>query len=295
MQINRLFEIIYILTDKKTVTASYLAERFEVSQRTVYRDIELLSQCGIPVYTVKGKGGGIRILDNFVLDKSLISQEEQAQIMTALAAMAPVPNIKDSGIASKLSALFQRENDSWICVDFSSWNYGEQNIFDTLRDSVINRNAVEIDYINSRGETSRRTAEPLKMWFKGSAWYVIAYCRRAEAMRIFRLSRIKKITVLDETFERKDADFEYTSENTHIDTVKLVLKITPESEYRVYDEFSDFIKNGDGSFTVKGEYPENDWLYGYILSFGETAEVIEPAHIKEIIKNKIKKLSEIYS
>lgn len=111
MQINRLFEIIYILLDKKTVTANELAKKFEVSSRTIYRDVEILSGAGIPIYTTKGKGGGISILDNFILDKSVISKEEQSAIITALTAMSVLPNVKKTGIADKMSLLF-KSNDS---------------------------------------------------------------------------------------------------------------------------------------------------------------------------------------
>ena len=109
MQINRLFEIIYILLDKKTVTANELAKKFEVSSRTIYRDVEILSGAGIPIYTTKGKGGGISILDNFILDKSVISKEEQSAIITALTAMSVLPNVEKTGIADK-SVLQSRLN-----------------------------------------------------------------------------------------------------------------------------------------------------------------------------------------
>ena len=139
MQINRLFEIIYILLDKKTVTANELAKKFEVSSRTIYRDVEILSGAGIPIYTTKGKGGGISILDNFILDKSVISKEEQSAIITALTAMSVLPNVEKTGIADKMSLLFKSNDSSWIDVDFSDWNVKQKNFFDKIRDSIIER------------------------------------------------------------------------------------------------------------------------------------------------------------
>ena len=132
MQINRLFEIIYILLDKKTVTANELAKKFEVSSRTIYRDVEILSGAGIPIYTTKGKGGGISILDNFILDKSVISKEEQSAIITALTAMSVLPNVEKTGIADKMSLLFKSNDSSWIDVDFSDWNVEQKNFFDKV-------------------------------------------------------------------------------------------------------------------------------------------------------------------
>lgn len=287
MQIHRLFEIIYILLDKKTVTANELSERFEVSRRTIYRDIELLSGAGIPVYTTRGKSGGIGILDNFVLDKSLISDKEQTDIMTALIAMASLPNIEKSGITSKMSSLFHKNDYSWINVDYSDWDISQKNTFDKLKSAVIEHCVIELEYVNSRGEMSSREAEPLQLWYKSRAWYLIAYCRKAEAYRIFRLSRIREMKVTDEKFKRKLPEIEYGNENYEVKTTKIVLKIHPEMAHRVYDEFYDVEKSSDGYFIVKMNYCEDEWLYGYILSFGKYAKVIEPIRIQNLIKERI--------
>ena len=146
MQINRLFEIIYILLDKKTVTANELAKKFEVSSRTIYRDIEILSGAGIPIYTTKGKGGGISILDNFILDKSVISKEEQSAIITALTAMSVLPNVEKTGIADKMSITFLNLKRQFhgFDVDFSDWNVEQKNFFDKIRDSIIERFALKL-------------------------------------------------------------------------------------------------------------------------------------------------------
>lgn len=289
MQINRLFEIIYILLDKKTVTADYLANKFEVSRRTIYRDIETLSQSGIPIFTERGKNGGISILENFILDKSVISEEEQSAILTALAALSGLPNVNRTEIMNKLSCLFGKENASWISVDFSEWNINRERIFDKLKTAVIESHSVSFEYINSCGEFSSRTAEPLQLWFKGRAWYLTAYCRKAEDYRIFRLSRMRNLTVGKEKFERELPVFEYGYENLSDNQTEVTLRISPKAEYRVYDEFQDFQKTDDGSFLVKIRCPEDEWLYGYIMSFGEYAEVTEPLRIKEIIKEKLEK------
>lgn len=289
MQINRLFEIIYILLDKKTVTAADLADRFEVSRRTVYRDIELLSQSGIPIYTTKGKNGGIGILDNFVLDKSLISDKEQSEIITALAAMAALPNVEKTGTESKLSLLFHKNDASWINVDFSWWGASQQNVFDKLKRAVIEKRVTELEYINSKGLLSIRAVEPLQLWFKSRTWYLIAYCQKAEDYRIFRLSRMKGINVTEQVFDRDMGGFEYDEDDTSVITVEVTLRISPEMEYRVYDEFQNIERDGDGYFIVKMNCHEDDWLYGYIMSFGEYAQVTEPARIRNIIKEKINK------
>ena len=249
MQINRLFEIIYILLDKKTVTANELAKKFEVSSRTIYRDVEILSGAGIPIYTTKGKGGGISILDDFILDKSVISKEEQSAIITALTAMSVLPNVEKTGIADKMSLLFKSNDSSWIDVDFSDWNVKQKNFFDKIRDSIIERFALKLKYINSNGEISERIAEPLKLYFKSKSWYLIAYCRKADDYRIFRLSRIRDVEVTNEHFEREMCEYKYDNDDENI-CVNVKLKISKNAEYRVYDEFRDAEKTADGDFIV---------------------------------------------
>ena len=125
MQINRLFEIVYILLDKNTTSAKELAEHFEVSTRTIYRDVDTLSKAGIPIYATQGKNGGIALLDNFVLNKTVISEDEQNNILFALKSFTATayPEIEDT--LSKLSSLFKKDNRNWIEVDFSNW--GNEN------------------------------------------------------------------------------------------------------------------------------------------------------------------------
>ena len=248
MQINRLFEIIYILLDKKTVTANELAKKFEVSSRTIYRDIEILSGAGIPIYTNKGKGGGISILDNFILDKSVISKEEQSAIITALTAMSVLPKCcKKQVLRIKCHYFLNLTDNSWIDVDFSDWNVEQKNFFDKIRDSIIERFALKLKYINSNGEISERIAEPLKLYFKSKSWYLIAYCRKADDYRMFRLSRIREVEVTNEHFEREMCEYKYDNDDENI-CVNVKLKISKNAEYRVYDEFQDAEKNSGRRF-----------------------------------------------
>ena len=121
MPINRLFEIVYVLMEKSTVTAKELAGRFEVSQRTIYRDIETLSESGIPVYMTKGKGGGISLLPEFVFNKALLTEEERREILTSMRAVSALSLSSKSGALSKMQNLFGQRQCDWIEVDFSSW------------------------------------------------------------------------------------------------------------------------------------------------------------------------------
>lgn len=291
MQINRLFEIVYILLERKTITAKELAERFEVSTRTIYRDIEILSQAKIPVYANKGNGGGIGLLEDYVLDKSVLSEEEQNQILFALQSMEKISNQDEKNILEKMSSIFNKSKTNWIDVDFSDWGTnGEQDqTFNLIRNAILKHNVIEFVYYNSYGEEKKRQAEPLQIYFKDKSWYLKAYCRLKQDYRLFKISRMKDIKLLNETFERelpqiKENKFDYK-------TIQLELEISKDMSYRVYDEFKmeDIIKNKNGDFIIKVEFPENDWVYGYILSFGENVKVLSPGYVKSIIKEKLQK------
>ncbi|MEA4962277.1 helix-turn-helix transcriptional regulator [Lutispora sp.] len=293
-----MLQIVYILLNRKTITASKLAERFEVSQRTIYRDIDALCQAGIPVYTSKGKNGGISILDNFVLNKSVFSKGEQNEIIAALQSLSAVNYPEADRVLSKLSNIFDSKSNDWIEIDFSGWGNLKQEMLASIKNAVINKKVISFEYYNTYREKALRTVEPLQLLFKGKAWYLKAFCRAKRSMRLFKLSRIKNIQILDEHFNRQleneaSVAFDIGPDKNIVD---IMMKIHSSQAYRVYDEFDDaqISLNEDGSFTICVSYPEDEWVYGYILSFGMYAEVIEPARIKKIIKEQLEKTLDFY-
>jgi len=185
MQVNnRLFEIVYILLQKKKTTAKELADRFEVSTRTIYRDIETLSRANIPIYANKGKDGGIALLDEYVLNKTILSEEEQNQILFALQGMKKVKGQEQEDILEKLSILFNKKIDDLIKIDFSNWGYAKEERFDIIKSAILNKQLVQFTYYNSNGEKSKRIVEPLQIWFKDKSWYLVSYCKLKEDYRI---------------------------------------------------------------------------------------------------------------
>lgn len=296
MQINRLFEIVYLLLKRKTITAKELANRFEVSTRTIYRDVEILSNAKIPIYTTKGKGGGISLLDDYVLNKSILSEEEQNQILFALQSMEKINNQSEKKILEKVSTIFNKSKTNWIEVDFSDWGtIGEtENTFQLIKEAVLNRQVLEFIYYNSYGQENKRKVEPLQIYFKDKAWYLKAYCREKQDYRLFKISRMKDIRILEESFERELPPIVDKKQN--IKTITLELEISKDMAYRVYDEFKkeNITQKTNGDFIVKVQYPENDWVYGYILSFGEYIKVISPEHVKKWVKEKLEKAIKNY-
>ena len=300
MQINRLFEMVYILLNKKQVTAKELSERFEVSTRTIYRDIEALCEAGVPIYTNKGKGGGIRLMENFVLNKSYLSSSEQQEIVAALQGLRATPFSEQNEVLGKLSALFGTEEAEWIEVDFGSWDQGEKEKFDQIKAAILEKRVVAFDYYNARMEKLSRQVEPMQLYFKEKSWYLKGYCRLREEMRLFKLRRIKQLEVLETHFERAlkvlHDEQERQTQSAYRQPKGVKLWVDKSQAYRVYDEFDekDIIEDQEGNFIVETHFPEDEWLYSYFLSYGAKAKVLEPANIKEKIKKRLKEAYSLY-
>jgi len=296
MQINRLFEIVYILLDRKTITSKELAERFEVSSRTIYRDIETLSSAGIPVYMSKGRGGGISLLPDFVLNKAVITDAEKEDILSSLKAVSAVTLSKTDTALKKLSSLFGESNTDWIEVNFSSWTNTrrETETFHTIKSAIIGKRVLSFRYASAKGQQTTREAEPLKLCFKSGAWYLYGYCRSRSDFRFFKLKRIRELCVSEQTFQRKSPDQIFSDQNVFQEEyVTLKLRLSPQVAYRVYDEFDCYEQQEDGSFIAEINYPKGEWIFYYITSFGSHCEVLEPEDVrngvKEALQNALKK------
>lgn len=289
MRLSRLFGIVHLLIEKKCMPAKDIAARFEVSVRTIYRDVDALSTAGIPVYAIQGKGGGICIHDRYVLNKTILSEKEQTQILTALHSISAAQHDGTEKVLSKLSSLFQMTDTSWIEFDFSGWmqNGYEKTKFEMLKEAVLSCKTVAFSYSNTKGEQSHRTAEPLRLVFKGHSWYLYAYCRKRMDYRFFKLTRLNELQIKDEVYARV-APPPVCIPAYDYETINLVLKFKPEIAYRVYDEFSAVEKCTDGSLIVRQKMSKDEWLIGYILSFGAQVEVLEPKSIRDMIATQIK-------
>ena len=299
MKINRLIEIITLLLNRQSVTARELANRFCVSTRTIYRDVDVLSSAGIPIYTDKGKGGGISLLEDYTLNKTMLSKDESEGLILALKAMGATSYPEADTLLEKISSIFKNSNArDWIEVYFEGWGskVNENNRFTKIRDAIISNSVINFDYINGKGAKTNRNADPVKLIFDTYAWYLIAYCHNRNEHRMFRISRIKNLQLTDEHFIRRIIT-EQEKQYVHAPLIDLRLRCDEKALSSLYDTFSEqfIIQNNDGSFELKVKIPDEEWLYGYILSFGSHAEVIEPKHIREIIKNLAKEVFEKHS
>lgn len=296
MQESRLFKIVYYLLDKGQATAPELAEKLEVSVRTVYRDIDALSEAGIPVFAEAGRNGGIHLMKGFVLDKSLLSREEKQEILAAVQSINVTENIDSSETLQKLSAMFYDTPENWFEVDFSRWGNkrADNEKFELLKLAVIHRKHIKINYAGAGGEVSERTVQPLKLAYKAKAWYLKAFCIQKQDYRIFKLNRILKLEVLSEEFPYRS--FPKEDEDSEGEYQQVKLWFPKEMAYRVYDEFDETqverMENGD--FIVSAGIPEGTWLISFLLSFGTQAEIISPAWLKEVLAEQALLIYEKY-
>lgn len=300
MKLNRLLEITTILLNKRTVTASELAKRFSVSTRTIYRDIDVLSVSGVPVYATQGANGGISLLEDFTVNRTALSNNEKESILFALQTLQSTKYPEIDKVLEKLGSIFNNSVSDWISIDFSPWgaNPNAYNKFTDIKTAILQSRVIRIDYINSYNQRSSRIIEPMRLIFKSQAWYLWGFCREKQAYRTFRISRIKGVEIGEEVFDRNKvhAENEHSVEAEEKLYTHVVLQFAEEVLYRLYDDFDDQLlcDNGDGTYTLEIDFPEDEWLYGYILSFGCFVKVIEPERIRRIIKERSERIIEFY-
>lgn len=326
--IERLLGIIYILMNKGTVTAGELAERFEVSTRTIYRDIEALSIAGIPVYCKKGKNGGISLTEEFVLNKLLITREEQQEILSALVGLTETEvsdGSREQKILKKLGEFFQAEPVPWVNIDLSDWSGLRKQMYEDIKKAILTHHVVEFDYYGQNRPMSHRVVEPIQLQFKEYTWYLRAYCRERQDFRTFKLFRMQRLKVQEEMFVPKKENTSGAEENVkkvglntstavetqpdgkeqivQTDTAAPESSVTPlnlwidkREAYRIYDRFdeSELEVLPDGNFLVHCAYPLDEWVYSQVLWFGPSAKVLEPEHIRVEVQKRIKQMLENY-
>lgn len=282
---NRLFQMVYLLMEKGSLTAPQLAKHFEVSVRTIYRDIDILSGAGIPVYTSQGKGGGIFIQKSFVLNRALLSEKEQLHLIMALEGIRIADAQQTGTLVSKIRSLFQKYEPGWIEVDFSDWARAEDKVtvFDRLKAAILQNKSVSFIYFSGKREAVRRVVEPLKLVFKSRAWFVYGYCLLREDYRLFKLTRIRALEIMEERAYRPvPSQIFKQPEIYNPEVVALTLKFDRDVLYRVFDEFPSHVieETGDGVL-VKIALPYNEGLLSFIISFGDKAEILEPLALRD--------------
>lgn len=306
MKLERLFAITTLLMNRKRITALELAEYFEVSARTIYRDIEAIGQAGIPIVTYQGAGGGYEIMDNYKIDRQMFTADDFNSIMIALKGVATTyDDQKFASAISKLKLLTpETVNNSLtpdqLILDFSPWGGKTyQDKLELLKKAISECWVVEFKYTNYLGEISNRTVEPLTLILKGLTWYFHGFCRTRNDYRNFRLSRIRDLKIGGVKFQPR----ERTAEHYKIEdewkpehTVKLVLRFAPRLRSVIEDYYdADNVRtDAEGFLIVEAFFPDDEWSYNQILHFGEGVEVLEPESFRAVIREKARRILEKY-
>ena len=296
MQIHRLLEIVYTLLEKERVTAAELARNFGVSERTVYRDVDALSAAGIPVYMSKGYKGGISLLPGYAVEKSMLSDAEKTEILSALTALGAVRPDAQTAALGKLSSLFSSSSADWVEVDFSPWSGsgGDRDKFEALKTAILERKKISFFYY-STGGGELRVVCPLKLCFRGQSWYLYGFCVNRRENRFFKLRRMKDLNVSDER-HTLTAPAKVSERSAPAAAAKKNAKIiiSAKMAYRVYDEFNSCGRDENGDFIITVDYDRTEWLFPRLLTYGSECRIIEPASLRAEMKNFLEKVLKNY-
>lgn len=290
MLVERLFGIVYYILNHKKATINELAEIFEVSTRTINRDINKLSNAGIPIYTEVGRNGGVYLLNNFILDNVLLSEEEQKAILFAIKGTSGINPKTNEQIFLKLQALFKQSSDNWLQIDLSTWHHSKSmdNKFELIKQSILNKNQLEFIYTSPTEACKKRICNPYRLIFKSQSWYLQAFCLMENAFRYFKLTRMNTITNKNKSFlpiiPPDIPKIKYTSK-----IIDIQLEFSKDIFYRVYDEFdtNDIIFKDSEKLIVKTEFPDEKWLIRYLLSFGKSLKILSPNTIITRMKEEL--------
>lgn len=307
MQIDQLFEFVYILIDKKQVTAKEMAERFGVSTRTVYRWMEALSVSGIPVYSLKGRGGGIAISEKFSMDNTVLSEEERLAIVSSVKALENLSGKSGTSItperkaADKLSRLVASDTN-WLEVDFAPWSpEGSEvrNLFSILRDSILKKRQISFDYFTGDGRSEKRIVHPWKLVFRGQAWYLLGWCTLRKSERFFKLTRMRNLVMTSKNANvTRNQGIEESAQTSEYSAplIQIKARITKEKISYLMDSFicSEIKPQKNRYVNVTFMAPDTPWLCEILLSFGAQIKIVSPVKIKNTIAEMAEKITELY-
>lgn len=300
MKIDRLIGILSILLQKEKTTAPELAERFEVSRRTINRDIEDLCKAGIPIRTARGTGGGISIMDGYRMDRTILTSKDMQMILAGLRSLDSVSGSRYYGqLMEKIqtgSSEFISGRDSML-IDLSSW-YKDSLApkIEVIQSAIENRHLLEFNYYAPSGE-SIRTIEPYFLVFQWSSWYVWGWCLNREAYRLFKLNRMDRAAEIDRKFVCRDVPMpDLSNEKIFPGGIKVKVLFTPDMKWRLVEEFGPhcFTEADDGRLLFTADYMDMDNLVTWLLTFGAKAEVLEPVGARDIIRRNAEETIRIY-
>ncbi len=298
MKIYRLIGIITTLQQKKTVTAPYLAEKFQVSRRTINRDIEDICKAGIPLVTTQGAGGGISIMEGFSLDTTVFTRQELEAIFTGLKTLDSVsPSASGENLARKIGAVPSLEAAGHMAIDLAS-HYKEDlaSKLELIKSAIEASRCIAFRYYYEKGEDDK-LIEPCQIVFKWSDWYVFGFCRQRQDFRLYKLRRLWGLQVTQDAFSPREIPEEKRRFGSHMTDDYMVAAVyDPCVKYRLVEEYGPgwFTEQEDGKLYARRGFTTRQQAVDWFLGFGDKAKVLEPPEMVERMKSVLEAARGLY-
>lgn len=297
MKINRLVGVLTLLMQNGKMTAPQLAERFEVSRRTIQRDVEDLCMAGIPIVTTQGGGGGISLAEDFHLDSRLLKPEELQSVLTGLKSLGTVSDSQQmSRLIKKLSpneeALTGREE---MVIDLAShYKSSLSEKIALLREAIAQKRLITFDYYSSSGKSIRKT-EPYQITYKWAGWYVLCFCQNAQDFRLFKLNRLWNLKLLKECFTPRPIPDDKVDQSFK-DEHQVTLLFDPSVQYLLIETYGpgSYVVQADGQLKATINYTNAEYILSWILGFGDKVKVLEPFEMAEKHREAARKILMVY-
>ena len=302
MKIDRLIGILSVLLQEEKVTAPELAEKFEVSRRTINRDIEDLCKAGIPISTSQGTGGGISIMDGYKMDRTILTSKDMQMILTGLRSLDSVSGSHYYGqLMEKIKAGSSEvvSGKESILIDLSSWYKDSLSLkMELIQDAIEDRKVIRFHYYAPKGE-SIREIEPYYLIFKWSSWYVWGWCKERKDYRMFKLNRMEQVTKTDTESVKQNVPVpDLSTEAIFKGGIHVKAVFEPSMKWHLIEEFgqSSYQVQADGTLLFEWEYTNREDLIAWLLTCKDQVTVFEPEDIREelfhIAKNMVKRYEE---
>lgn len=301
MKVDRLVGILALLLQKDTMTAPELAEHFEVSRRTISRDIESLCKAGIPICTRPGVGGGISIMEDYRLERTLLSTREMREILAGLRGLDSISGSRHyARLMEKLcigSSDFLNGRD-YIWIDLSSWYKGSLSPkIEHIQTAIEGRKLLNFRYYAPKGEGDR-SIEPYYLVFRWSSWYVWGWCTKREDFRLFKLNRMDSVAVSEQEFSDRQMPVpNFSDERVFPGGIVVKALFSPEVKWRLIENFGPhcFTEQDDGMLLLEEEYTNEDNLLIWLMGFGDKVRVLEPESVKASLLEMAENMVRIYT
>lgn len=308
MKVDRLVSIIMVLLEKERIGAKELADMFEVSLRTIYRDIDAINMAGIPIRAVSGVGGGFEIMQEYKMDRKVFSSADLSSILMGLSSLSnmvrgnelvnALAKVKSFIPSDRAKEIEVRANQ--IHIDLSSWmgNRNVQPYLEIIKTGIQENKLLSFQYADRHGNKTTRTAEPYQLVLKSSHWYWQGYCYIRNDYRLFKLTRMSNLHMGEKIFTPREYQKPLLDVADMMQKMQIKIKLRIHKsvmdrvlEFCTYEEFS---PDGEEYYMVHFPFIENDYNYNILFGFGDKCQCLEPLHVRAEMKRRVHQMAALY-